>query len=94
MRPGQHRSHTMRGPSLEAHHEKRGDLAQRQLSVLAWLKEHGPATARQVMEGMGFKEMNAVRPRLTELRKSGLVFEKSKTPDHITGINVFIYAAS
>ena len=85
----------MRGPSLEARHVFRGDIAKRQFEVLAYLKQKGPSTARQVMEGMGYKELNTVRPRLTELRKSGLVFElDEKTPDHVTGINVYVYAAS
>ena len=93
LRQSRHRTHQMRGPSMEARHAFRGDIAKRQFEVLAWLKEKGPATARKVMEGMGYKELNTVRPRLTELRKAGLVFEQSKTPDHVTGINVFVYAA-
>lgn len=91
--PGSHRAHNMRGPSLEARKTFRGDLAQRQFEVLAFLKQRGPSTARQVMEGMGYKELNTVRPRLTELRKAGLILETKKTPDHVTGINVFVYAA-
>jgi len=89
-----HATHEMRTPSLEAHGLNRNALGSRSLNVLAWLKANGPATARQIVDGIGFKDMNCVRPRLTELRKLGLVREQEKAKDQLTGINVFVYACA
>ncbi len=50
-------------------------LAKRAAAILAWLAEHGPATDREVMRGLGFVEPNAVRPRISELIDAGLVAE-------------------
>ena len=58
--------------SAEAYHQALPGLNSRSLLILAWLRQHGPATDRQVMRGMGFSEPNAVRPRLTELIDAGL----------------------
>lgn len=89
-----HRTHTMRGPSLDARRTFRADLAERSLAILTWLKKNGPATARQIAEGLGFREMNAVRPRLTELCDAELVVVQGKRPDHITRINVYVFSTA
>ena len=41
-------------------------------------------TDREVMQGMGFKDMNAVRPRITELLAKKILEENGSTRDHET----------
>lgn len=60
--------------------------------VLDYITEHGPCTARQVMIGLKFSDMNAVRPRLTELLKAGQVQTIGKAVDGNTGKNVAVFA--
>ena len=50
-------------------------------------------TARQIAYGMGFKEMNAVRPRLTELKEAGKVEVVKKAYDPVTDRNVAVWRA-
>lgn len=48
------------------------DKAKRQAMILGCL--HGrQMTARQIAYELGFSDLNAVKPRLTELRKAGRV---------------------
>ncbi len=52
-----------------------------------------PLTDRQVKDALGFDEMNAVRPRITEMSKKrddrpGLLEECGQTRDHKTGKTV------
>lgn len=47
-----------------------------------------PLTDRQVMEHLGFTEMNQVRPRISELIDAGALVEVYDQPDHITGKSV------
>lgn len=61
--------------SIAAYRSERDRLSKRAWLVLAWLDMNGPATDRQVMEGMKFSEPNAVRPRITELVDAGLLVE-------------------
>lgn len=46
--------------------------------VLTWIKTNGPATDRDVMRGLGFTDMNAVRPRISELIDARLLVECGK----------------
>ncbi len=62
-----HASHSMHDNSLAAYRAEEPKLSTRAQAIYAWLVAHGPATDRQIMEGMGFRDMNAVRPRVTEL---------------------------
>jgi hypothetical protein len=57
----------MRENSLAAYHTEEPKLSTRAAAIVEWLEAHGPATDRQIMQGMGFRDMNAVRPRVTEL---------------------------
>lgn len=45
-------------------------------------------TDRQVMNKLGLTDMNAVRPRLSELIKAGILIECGKTKDETTGKTV------
>lgn len=48
-------------------------------------------TARQIAYGMGFSELNAVRPRLTELKEAGKVEVVKKAYDPVTDRNVAVW---
>lgn len=48
-------------------------------------------TARQLAYEMGFKDLNAVKPRLTEMKKSGLVIATETAYDQLTGKNVALW---
>lgn len=70
-----HLAHRMHDNSLATYREEEGKLSTREQAVLAWITEHGPHTDREVMCGMGFTDMNAVRPRISELIEAGKLME-------------------
>lgn len=72
--------------SLAAYRSDR--LSKRAWLVLAYLQQHGPLTDRQVMEGMGFREPNAGRPRITELIDAGKLTELRSVRCRVTGKTV------
>lgn len=78
----------MHANSLSAYRSEADRLSKRAWLVLAYLSNHGPLTDRQVMEGMGFKEPNAVRPRITELVGAGKLLEVRSTRCPVTGKTV------
>jgi hypothetical protein len=63
-------------------------FSRRAVAVREWIREHGPHTDRQVMQGMGFREPNAVRPRITELVDAGELIEVRNTRCPETGKTV------
>lgn len=62
-----HAAHRMHENSLSAYHAEETKLSARAQAILDWITVHGPHTDREVMRGMGFTDMNSVRPRITEL---------------------------
>lgn len=74
--------------SLHARHEMGARITGRRAEVLAWLEAHSPATDRQIMLGLGYSDMNAVRPRITELLDAGRVREVARVRDEVTGMMV------
>ena len=50
-------------------------------------------TARQIAYKLGFSDLNAVKPRLTELRKAGKIKAIGKAYDETTQRNVTVYRA-
>lgn len=48
-------------------------------------------TAREIAYGMGFNDLNAVKPRLTELKTQGKVEAVRKKKDVITGKTVAVW---
>lgn len=48
-------------------------------------------TARQVMEKLGYKDPNTVKPRIHELVEEGILEAVSSTADHVTGKSVAVY---
>jgi hypothetical protein len=72
----------------------RPDFGDRMRQIIDWLQEHGPATDRQLCYGLGFRDMNAVRPRVTELLDSFRLREVGETKDELTGRTVRLIAIS
>lgn len=76
--------------SLAAFDAGREELfSARELAILAFLKSNPwgnvPQTDREIMKGLGFTDMNAVRPRITELIKDGVLTEEGSVEDTTTG---------
>lgn len=75
--------------SLSAYYAGRLEVfPRRTVEILGALSQVGRATDRQVCEHLGFTDMNAVRPRLTELVKSGVVEEVGRVLDPTTDRHV------
>jgi predicted HTH transcriptional regulator len=83
-----HVAHRLHDNSLSAYRAEEAQLSKRAEAVLDWIKVNGPRTDRQVMQGMGFSEPNAVRPRITELIDAGKLMEVAHVRCPITGKTV------
>lgn len=70
-----HSKATIHPNSRAAYFEGAGMISRRAQMVLDWVRANGRATDRQVMQGLGFAEPNAVRPRITELVDIGALIE-------------------
>ena len=60
--------------------------------IIKTIQDFGPGTARMIARRLGFNDMNAVRPRLTEMMESGIVEGIGVAYDEYTGRNTVIYA--
>ena len=75
--------------SIESYHEIKPELSGRRREIYLTLSRHSKKmTDREVKDIMGLSDMNAVRPRITELVKSGHVEEVGNTKCPITGKTV------
>ena len=74
--------------SIAAFYQEQTKLSRRAADVLWFIREHGACTDREVMNGLGFSEPNAVRPRITELLEAGLLVDVGNTRCHFTGKTV------
>lgn len=81
--------------SLEAVEAKAEDFKGRKAEIVAWLRQYGPATDRQVRDALfgDRADMNMVRPRITELVKIGVCHEVGAVKDDATGLHVRIVRA-
>lgn len=61
--------------SRVAYHAELPKLSRRAAAIIAWLELHPRKTDREVMLGMGFTDMNSVRPRITEAIDMGSLVE-------------------
>lgn len=85
------RAQQMHPNSIGAYHEEGVELSKRSaLIVEHFAQVRHPMTDRQVMEGLQMPDMNAVRPRITELIKRGVLREVGTTIDYVTGRRVRI----
>lgn len=79
----------MHSNSLAAHAENKTRVySERHEQIIAHLSRFGPATDREIVEALGFTDMNSVRPRVTELVAEGVLCEMLATTDHLTGRTV------
>ncbi len=82
--------------SLAAHTGIEHALTGRRAEIVAWLRDHGPATDRQIVAGLYFEgaDMNLVRPRVSELLDANALVEADKVRDAVTGMMVRRVAVS
>ena len=92
---GSHTLHQMHGNSLRAFREDGVKLGKRCGQILAIMRQHRlPLTARDVLEkycrdyGIEGRDMNLVRPRISELVKEGLLHEVGRVKDSTSGKTV------
>jgi hypothetical protein len=78
----------MNSNSINAYYEERENLSRRCKQVLQAVENLGKATDRTIKSYLGFEDMNAVRPRVTELIKAGQLEEAGQTKDTITNKKV------
>ena len=65
-------------------------FGKREIQVLSALKKLGRASDREIMLHLNYSDMNAVRPRLTELIEEGLIYQVGDQQDPMTGKTVRI----
>lgn len=70
--------------SILTYDELESYLSGRRGQVYNYLVANGEATDRQIKEGLGYDDMNMVRPRVTELVQFGIVVECGDTVDKRT----------
>ena len=72
--------------SLEAYWSGQvGEFSRREKEILAIFRSKaGTFTDREIMLGLGFTEMNCVRPRITELIQRGVLEEVGSLIDNVT----------
>jgi hypothetical protein len=76
--------------SAAAYHSELPKLSRRALQILAWLELHPAKTDREIMLGLGYLDMNSVRPRVTELVDAGRLVEVGEKSCPVTGKTVRI----
>ena len=76
--------------SLAAHEATRPQMVGRRMDIWRWLRANGPATDRDVRDGLygAAADMNMVRPRITEMLGAGWLIEEGTTHDAATGMRV------
>lgn len=89
-----HATHEMHPNSERAYAEGMEQMSRRARECYAVLMQsYHPMTDRQVLEALGYGDMNAVRPRISELVDQEWVHEVGSTVDHVTGKTVRLLAA-
>ena len=64
---------------------REGLFSARELAILCVLESaRSPLEDREIMEALRYTDMNAVRPRITELVKAGVLEERGTTIDGVT----------
>ena len=69
----------------EAYYEAEQLAPTRRRIIYGALKKYGPQTADELMERLGYDDPNCVRPRLTELKKEGLIEALGRRTSKRTG---------
>jgi cephalosporin-C deacetylase-like acetyl esterase len=86
------RTQEVHSHSHVAHAQELPRLATRAAAILAWLREHGPATDKEVMRGLGFVDVNTVQPRITEMVDAKVLVEVGERVDPVTHKTVRVTA--
>lgn len=76
----------------EAYEEIKPRIPLRAQRILDAIIEHGPMTADELMAVMGYSDPNMVRPRLTELKDSGVLTAIDKRKSLRSGKLVAVWA--
>jgi DNA-binding MarR family transcriptional regulator len=85
------RPHGAQDTQVQSYHAfSEEDLGDRQHSVLQWLEQNGPASNREIAEGLKWP-VNAVTGRVFELRDMELVADAGTKVDGITGRRVHVW---
>ena len=80
---------TVHANSVESYYTNPAELGKRAAEVQAWFRRQvEPASDRECMAGLGYTDMNSVRPRITELIQVGILREVGNRTDPITGKRV------
>lgn len=87
-----HLTHEMHANSLAAYHEGTETRETRSSRILSLFDFRAVLTDREVCERLEYPDMNAVRPRITELIKQGLLREVGHAIDRVTGRKVRLVA--
>ncbi len=86
-----HREHRMHAHSLRAYASS--DFSDRERAIIHCLGESAvPLTAREIAGRLGYADLNAVRPRLTELLEDHIVAEATRVRCPVTGKTVSTFA--
>lgn len=73
-------SRTMHANSLDAYYDgELGAFTKRQREILKAFGQRATLTDRECLTALGYSDMNAVRPRITELIDSGVLVEVGET---------------
>ena len=83
-----HATHAMHANSLAAYREERPVLSKRAADVLEVVRMFGPLTDREIVDTLGYRDMNAIRPRVTELIDARLLVEHDRVRCQVTGKTV------
>lgn len=70
--------------SRKAYTDMRNTLTKREIMIYNILAHRGAMTDRQIKDVLGFDDMNAVRPRVTDLKTKKLVVECGSTIDPVS----------
>ncbi|MCP4648879.1 MAG: hypothetical protein GY853_02190 [PVC group bacterium] len=81
----------MRDTSLRAYSELSPELPERQLRIYEMIKRVPLLTAYEIAGNLGKRDPNYVRPRITELTKSGFIRSYNKRKCRITGKTVYTW---
>ncbi|MBQ2161129.1 MAG: hypothetical protein II444_04775 [Firmicutes bacterium] len=74
----------------DAHEEIKPVKTDRKMQILIALGDEA-LTAREIMDALGFTDMNQVRPRLTELMTEDRIEVSGKRQDYKTGRTVAVF---
>jgi hypothetical protein len=82
---GTHAKHEMHANSLAAYREVAERLSKRCAEILEIYRRLGQATDREILQASEYGDMDAVRPRITELIESGWLEEIENVRDGVSG---------